>query len=107
MLVPTFATPFIDNYPIPGYTATNERGIAMDICIAGRALNGRNGHEAGRALLAELYRQTADETLPPIAITERGKPYFPDSPWHFPFPIRKAMFSALLRNARWALMRKR
>ena len=98
MLVPTFATPFNDNYPIPGYTATNERGIAMDICIAGRALNGRNGHEAGRALLAELYRQTADETLPPIAITERGKPYFPDSPWHFSISHTKGhVFCALTK----------
>lgn len=46
-------------------------------------LNGRTGHEAGRALLAQLYRQTTGESLPPIAVGEWGKPYFPDSPWHF------------------------
>ena len=42
-------------------------------------LRGRTGHEAGRALLAELF----PGELPPIAIGERGKPYFADSSWHF------------------------
>lgn len=46
-------------------------------------LLGRTGHEAGRALLAELYRQTTEEDLPPIAVTDRGKPYFVDSKWYF------------------------
>ena len=43
-------------------------------------LNGRTGHDAGRALLAQLY---PGDTLPTIAVAERGKPYFVDSPWHF------------------------
>ena len=51
--------------------------------LASCLLEGRTGHEAGRALLAELYRQATGEDLPPIAVTDRGKPYFPDSPWHF------------------------
>lgn len=51
--------------------------------FAGRALDGLPGHEAGIALLAQLYRQAAGQPLPPIARTERGKPYFPDSAWHF------------------------
>ena len=46
-------------------------------------LSGRTGHEAGRALLAKLYREATGENLPPIAVTERGKPYFADSPWQF------------------------
>lgn len=46
-------------------------------------LRGRTGHEAGRALLAEAYWEATGEALPEIAVTERGKPYFPDSPWHF------------------------
>lgn len=46
-------------------------------------LSGRTGHEAGRALLETLYRQTVGAPLPAIALTDRGKPYFPDSPWHF------------------------
>ena len=41
------------------------------------------GHEAGRMLLRALYRAETGEALPDIRITDRGKPYFPDSPWHF------------------------
>ena len=51
--------------------------------IAGEALNGRRGHEAGRELLARLYREETGEALPEIAVADRGKPYFADSPWHF------------------------
>ena len=47
------------------------------------ALDGRTGHEAGRVLLAELYRRETGEALPPIVISPRGKPFFADSPWHF------------------------
>ena len=46
-------------------------------------LQGSTGHGAGRALLAEAYREATGEALPEIAVTDRGKPYFPDSPWHF------------------------
>ena len=46
-------------------------------------LDGRTGHQAGRDLLAQLYRDATGEALPPIAIAPKGKPYFPDSPWHF------------------------
>ena len=46
-------------------------------------LNGRSGHEAGRTLLAELYRQETGKDLPEIRITDRGKPYFPNSPLYF------------------------
>jgi phosphopantetheinyl transferase len=51
--------------------------------IAGCALNGRSGHEAGRELLATLYRQETGQTLPQILKTKRGKPYFADSSFHF------------------------
>ena len=46
-------------------------------------LLGRTGHEAGRALLASMYREAVGDALPTIAVAERGKPYFVDSPWHF------------------------
>ena len=46
-------------------------------------LAGRTGHDAGRILLAEAYRQETGEELPEILVTDRGKPYFPDSPWYF------------------------
>lgn len=51
--------------------------------IASCALAGRTGHEAGRALLAALYRKETGLDLPPIAIKAGGKPYFPGSDWHF------------------------
>ena len=51
--------------------------------IASCELGSLTGHEAGRQLLRELYRQETGEDLPQICTTDRGKPYFPDSPWHF------------------------
>ena len=46
-------------------------------------LEGQTGHEAGRQLLAEAYRAETGENLPEIRLTDRGKPYFPGTPWHF------------------------
>lgn len=46
-------------------------------------LDGRSGHDAGRELLASLYRQATGEELPPITVTARGKPYFENSSWRF------------------------
>lgn len=47
------------------------------------ALAGRTGHEAGRALLAQLYALEVGQPLPDIAIGVRGKPYFVNSDYHF------------------------
>ena len=47
------------------------------------ALNGRRGHEVGRELLAQLYREETGEDCPPILIASRGKPYFESSNLHF------------------------
>ena len=46
-------------------------------------LAGLSGHEAGRLLLKNLWQTHIGGELPEIAVTERGKPYFPGSPWHF------------------------
>ena len=63
------------------------------------ALDGRTGHEAGRALLAELYRRETGEALPPIGISPRGKPFFADSPWYFSIShTRKHAFCVLNRE---------
>ena len=51
--------------------------------VAFCALSDRSGHEAGRSLLETLYREETGQPLPSIAVTERGKPYFPDSDLHF------------------------
>ena len=41
-------------------------------------LDGRDGHELGRQLLAQLV-----DPMPEIAVTERGKPYFVTGDLHF------------------------
>ena len=51
--------------------------------LAGEALNGRGGHEAGRQLLARMYRELTGDSCPEIAVAERGKPYFVDGNLHF------------------------
>ena len=48
-----------------------------------RVIENETPHEAGRALLAQLWAAHIGGSLPPMAIAERGKPYFVDSPWHF------------------------
>ena len=51
--------------------------------FAYEALQGRSGHEVGRALLARLYREATGENHPEILCTPLGKPYFENSRWHF------------------------
>ena len=51
--------------------------------IGHKALGGISGHEAGRELLAQMYREVTGQALPEIAVTDRGKPYFKNTPWHF------------------------
>ena len=67
--------------------------------IASCKLDGLTGHVAGRKLLKELYRAETGEDLPEISITDRGKPYFPDSAWHFSIShTPKHAFCVLSRN---------
>lgn len=64
--------------------------------IAGEALDGRTGHEAGRELLARMYRQETGEECPEIAVAERGKPYFVTGRLHFSIShTRRHVFCAL------------
>ena len=46
-------------------------------------LRGRSGPDAGRELLAAMYREETGEEIPPILVTDRGKPYFAQGDWHF------------------------
>lgn len=55
-----------------------------------QALNGRSGHEAGRALLQKLCGDRE------IAVTERGKPFFTDGSCHFSIShTKKRVFCVL------------
>ena len=51
--------------------------------LAWTRLSGESGHDAGRQLLTALYRQMTGEPMPPIGLTERGKPYFESGGLHF------------------------
>lgn len=67
--------------------------------IAFCRLEEESGHAAGRRLLAELYRQETGEDLPEILVTDRGKPYFTESDWHFSIShTRSHAFCVLNRN---------
>ena len=67
--------------------------------LEGRTIGDTTGHLAGRALLAEMYRCYVGEELPPILVTERGKPYFADSAWCFSISHSKRhVFCALSRK---------
>ena len=46
-------------------------------------LDGQTGHEAGRALLAQMYRENFGSEPPEILVAERGKPYFATGNVHF------------------------
>ncbi len=62
-------------------------------------LCGRSGHDAGRALLARLYRAETGENCPEICIAAGGKPYFADSPYYFSIShTKKHVFCVLSRR---------
>jgi len=51
--------------------------------LAWARLEGRNGHEAGRQLLASLWQRHGEGPMPQVLVTERGKPYFASGRLHF------------------------
>lgn len=54
------------------------------------------GHAMGRALLEEMVMDYTGAPMPPIAVTDRGKPYFPESGLHFSIShSKKHVFCAL------------
>jgi 4'-phosphopantetheinyl transferase len=64
--------------------------------LAHCALDGLSGHDAGRKLLHALWQTHVGGDLPPIAVTDRGKPYFSQSGWHFSIShTKKHAFCAL------------
>lgn len=51
--------------------------------LQGKKIPSGCGHEEGRCLLEQMYRRYVGGQMPPIAVTERGKPYFMNGSWHF------------------------
>ena len=67
--------------------------------LLSRPLAGSSGHEAVWALLEEGYRRETGQSLPEVARTEAGKPFFPNSPWHFSLThTRRHAFCVLSRE---------
>ena len=61
-----------------------------------RTIENETPHQAGRHLLAQLYRDTFGDELPAMAVTDRGKPYFPGGAVHFSIThTRRHAFAAL------------
>lgn len=61
-----------------------------------RKLSGENGHDAGRRLLEEMYREKTGKPMPPILTAPRGKPYFAEGDLHFSISHTKTyVFCAL------------
>ena len=59
-------------------------------------LNALSGHEAGRILLKNLWQENIGREMPEISVTDRGKPYFVDSGWHFSIShTKRSVFCAL------------
>jgi len=66
------------------------------LALEGRSIRSGQGHEAGRALLSEMYLRLTGQPMPSIAIGERGKPYFTEGGIHFSISHTKAhVFCAL------------
>jgi len=62
-------------------------------------LKGLSGHEAGRLLLKQLWREHIGGEMPEISVTERGKPRFADSGWHFSIShTKRRVFCVLHRQ---------
>ena len=57
--------------------------MSANYILESAPLQGRSGHQAGRALLERMYREHFGQDLPAIGINPGGKPYFLDSPLHF------------------------
>ena len=55
-------------------------------------------HETGRGLLSRLYQTFTGNPLPVIAVTPRGKPYFPEDPLHFSITHTKHHVFCVLSN---------
>lgn len=53
------------------------------LALEAEPLDGRECHQAGRALLARLVRQLTGGDPPPILTGARGKPYFAHGDLHF------------------------
>lgn len=57
------------------------------------------GHTAGRQLLEQMYRAHTGKDMPPILLTDRGKPYFAQGSVHFSISHTKHFVFCALSDA--------
>ena len=57
--------------------------LAPGMTLGWCTLEGQSAHQAGRALLSELYRRRTGNPLPPIGLGPWGKPYLEGDSLHF------------------------
>ena len=55
----------------------------MDMHLQWVRLDGADGPNAGRSLLAQMYAEATGQPMPSIAVTGSGKPYFLQDTLHF------------------------
>ena len=66
------------------------------VLIRSMELGGLTGHDAGRQLLEDMYRELTGKEMPPVMVTQRGKPYFETGSVHFSIShTRKRVFCVL------------
>ncbi len=63
--------------------------------IKSEPLNGRTGHNAGRQLLLQMYREYTGREMPEILVTDRGKPYFEKDPYFSISHTKETVFCAM------------
>lgn len=63
--------------------------------LSGKTIQPGTGHQEGRALLAELYRQYSGKSLPPVLISPLGKPFFQAGPYFSITHTQRHVFCAL------------
>ena len=55
----------------------------MAVILEHRKIEPGTGHREGRRLLRAMYEKLTGKPMPEIAISDRGKPYFPGNPLYF------------------------
>ena len=68
------------------------------IALEWMAIGPGEGHEAGRALLAQMYRAYRGQEMPAVVLEERGKPRFAEDPLAFSISHTKSHVFCVLSD---------
>ena len=73
------------------------------LTVASLPLDAMDGHTAGRALLAQMYRAQFGREMPNISVTPMGKPYFADKSAFFSISHSKTRVFCVLADRNVAI----